>query len=175
MSLTSYRAAPPRVRRSDQRPGLASRSEANRDRDGAAGVFCPLTSVFWTSDQTWRRPALPPLRGQYPGRGAVSRPSSEWGRVEPTRCGHQVETEVRRTDVRGQMSGGGGGSRAGRAFLSVWSVKLLGMGFRGQSPDCRDRKATAPRPGTATFCHLSSVLWSEVRRARAQAGRRPTA
>ena len=43
----------------------------------------------------WRRPALPPLGGQYPGRGAVSRPSSEWGRVGPARCDHQAKTTAR--------------------------------------------------------------------------------
>ena len=36
-------------------------------------------------------PLSHPLVGQYPGRSGVSRPSSEWGRVGPPRCDHQVE------------------------------------------------------------------------------------
>ena len=58
------------------------RSEIRSARGGAAA-------------QTWRRPALPPLGGQYPGRGGVSRPGSEWSRVGPPRCDHQVGAAAR--------------------------------------------------------------------------------
>jgi hypothetical protein len=101
-----------------------------------SSALCSLTSDLcaWTAGSTWRRPALPPLGGQYPGRGAVSRPSSEWGRVGPARCDHQVEPAVQRSDDRGQMTEDarakpmGYGVRSGRADLSreAWS-----MGGRG--------------------------------------------
>ena len=83
-----------RVWRWDRKRGV--RGSQRRPARPGPGAFCHLSSViwFWTSGQTWRRPALPPLRGQYPGRGAVSRPSSEWGRVGPARCGHQVGPAV---------------------------------------------------------------------------------
>ena len=56
MSLTSYRAAPPRV-----------------------GVIWSLVrSSIWRG---WRRPTLPRLKTQYHRRGGFSRPSSEWDRV----------------------------------------------------------------------------------------------
>ena len=66
MSLTSYRAAPPR---------------------GGLGFF-----VVWEGEGmlggvcvrlygTWRRPTLPRLETQYHGRGGFSRPSSGWDRV----------------------------------------------------------------------------------------------
>ena len=129
MSLTSYRAAPPRgvgcVRecrdraqvarsalaqaKSDQ--AQAARSaipQAKRDRAQvarsalarhepaqAAGSGSRPAWEIRVSRQTWRRPALPPLGGQYPGRCSVSRPSSEWGRVVPLRSDHQVGREAR--------------------------------------------------------------------------------
>ena len=62
MSLTSYRAAPPRV--------------------GGGGL-----GVGW---RTWRRPTLPRLETQYHGRWGFSRPSSGWDRVRSPRQSHQV-------------------------------------------------------------------------------------
>lgn len=70
-------------------------SEQGRHRIGGAAAVSRAAGWLGTPGQTWRRPALPPLLGQYPGRGAVSRPSSEWGRVGPARCGHQVGPGVR--------------------------------------------------------------------------------
>jgi len=68
MSLTSYRAAPPRVK--------AGRS---------------LREDFPTCvSQTWQRPTLPRLRTKYHQRWGVSRPCSEWERVQPPRQNHQV-------------------------------------------------------------------------------------
>ena len=66
MSLTSYRAAPPR-----------------------GGAWCGevLGGVGW---KTWRRPTLPRLETQYHGRWGFSRPSSGWDRVRTPRDGHQV-------------------------------------------------------------------------------------
>ena len=62
MSLTSYRAAPPRA-------------SGNTNR------------VDW---KTWRRPTLPCLETQYHGRWGFSRPSSGWDRVRAPRQSHQV-------------------------------------------------------------------------------------
>jgi hypothetical protein len=134
----------------------------------------PLVSGLWpwTPRLTWRRPALPPLGGQYPGRGAVSRPSSEWGRVGPARCDHQVEPGVRarpaaaqRTDDRGQMTeGAGADSGSAHPLLATGVVKLSGMGPREQRTE--SRRSEAPGPCRAApspdICPLSSVLWSEA-------------
>ena len=43
-----------------------------------------------THMQTWRRPTLPRLKTKYHRRWGVSRPSSEWDRVQPPRHYHQV-------------------------------------------------------------------------------------
>ena len=40
--------------------------------------------------QTWQRPTLPRLETKYHGRRGVSRPCSEWERVQPPRHNHQV-------------------------------------------------------------------------------------
>ena len=40
--------------------------------------------------QTWQRPTLPRLETKYHQRWSVSRPSSEWDRVQPLRHDHQV-------------------------------------------------------------------------------------
>src|SRR5271155_5087512 len=100
MSLTSYRAAPPRVNR---------RTEDGRQRTRGLSVgvlivarfcvlvpasgFCCLLSVvcFVSSDvKTWQRPTLPRLETEYHWRGGFSRPSSGWDRVWTPRYGHQV-------------------------------------------------------------------------------------
>ncbi len=47
-----------------------------------------------TSWQTWQRPTLPRLETKYHRRWGVSRPSSEWDRVQPPRHSHQVGEEV---------------------------------------------------------------------------------
>ena len=65
MSLTSYRAAPPRAK-------------AKR--------------MGW---KTWRRPTLPRLETQYHGRWGFSRPSSGWDRVQAPRQNHQVIQPIR--------------------------------------------------------------------------------
>src|SRR3954447_281936 len=66
MSLTSYRAAPPRV-------GL--------------GSFLVFVWLVW---RTWRRPTFPRLGPQYHGRWRFSRSSSGWDRVWSLRQSHQV-------------------------------------------------------------------------------------
>ena len=50
--------------------------------------------------QTWQRPTLPRLETKYHQRWSVSRPSSEWDRVQPLRHNHQVgKTHVVREAV----------------------------------------------------------------------------
>ena len=45
--------------------------------------------------QTWQRLTLPRLETKYHQRWSVSRPSSEWDRVQPLRYNHQVsETHI---------------------------------------------------------------------------------
>ena len=74
MSLTSYRAAPPR------------------------GYGRGLFGMGW---RTWRRPTLPRLGPQYHGRWGFSRPSSGWDRVFTPRHGHQVFQPIPVMYVRG--------------------------------------------------------------------------
>src|ERR1700712_4681252 len=74
MSLTSYRAAPPRV---------------GSCVIAGGGVPADLY-VCWVDLKTWRRPTLPRLKTQYHGRWGFSRPSSGWDRVGGPRHGHQV-------------------------------------------------------------------------------------
>ena len=74
MSLTSYRAAPPRE-----------------------GVLVYLEISGWVAR---RRPTLPRLEAQYHGRWGVSRPSSGWDRVYQPRDGHRAtEPEIWRRMV----------------------------------------------------------------------------
>ena len=68
MSLTSYRAAPPRVK-------------------GSRKSLEKMIMCVW---QTWQRLTLPRLETKYHQRWSVSRPSSEWDRVQPLRHNHQV-------------------------------------------------------------------------------------
>ncbi len=52
------------------------------------------SEVHMTSRQTWQRPTLPRLKTKYHRRRGVSRPSSEWDRVQPPRHNHQVGGDV---------------------------------------------------------------------------------
>ena len=52
--------------------------------------LCILRSFFACVLQTWQRPTLPRLETKYHQRWSVSRPSSEWDRVQPLRHNHQV-------------------------------------------------------------------------------------
>ena len=54
-----------------------------------------LTSALEPLCRPGDDPLSHPFMGQYPGRGAVSRPSSEWGRVVPARYDHQAKTMAR--------------------------------------------------------------------------------
>ena len=141
---------------------------------GAFLISDPL--ILWTAGQAWRRPALPPLRGQYPGRGAVSRPSSEWGRVGPTRCDHQAGPEVhkgqmskdrcQRTDVRRRR-------RQPRRPRFLSGVVKLGHGVR--RPKTRTGQTARARAGSAPVGRLSSVLGLGERSPRRAGSSRPEA
>jgi hypothetical protein len=76
MSLTSYRAAPPRV-------------------GGCVGWYV-LRSICCVCWKTWRRPTLPRLETQYHRRWGFSRPSSGWDRVQSPRQSHQVVQHTHR-------------------------------------------------------------------------------
>jgi hypothetical protein len=51
--------------------------------------------MLFTPWQTWQRPTLPRLKTKYHRRWGVSRPSSEWDRVQPPRYNHQVGKRVK--------------------------------------------------------------------------------
>ena len=101
MSLTSYRAAPPRV----------------------VGV---VVMRVWGGGWTWRRPTLPRLETQYHGRYGVSRPSSERDRVGHPRYDHQVE----QPPAGPAADAGGGGGRAGKPWHGV-ALLQRGCRWRG--------------------------------------------
>jgi hypothetical protein len=155
MSLTSYRAAPPRGGwgRGGRTVEVRPAREASRGGLGAAV-------------QAWRRPALPPLGGQYPGRGAVSRPSSEWGRVVPARCGHQAGTTAR--GPRPEDKAPGRIPAAAPPGLVPGVVKRMGMGSRGRRSETRDQPATLPGSGTVVGPRSSVLCPRERRRERAR-------
>ena len=89
MSLTSYRAAPPRVK---------SMSDYN------FGIVSEEVPCAW---KTWQRPTLPGLKAQYHQRWGLSRPSSGWDRVQILRYNHQIiETDDRNTMKVGQKGHG---------------------------------------------------------------------
>ena len=96
MSLTSYRAAPPRAKQKTPAwwPGSKNR-------------------VDW---KTWRRPTLPCLKTQYHGRWGFSRPSSGWDRVRAPRQSHQVVQSTLMEVVRFRSS------VAGRPGWRFWIV-----------------------------------------------------
>ena len=87
MSLTSYRAAPPRVAGPGTGPGVAAAREVPGGAClpvvavAAASVVARRSSPPGGARPARRRPALPRLEAQYHGRCGVSRPSSEWDRV----------------------------------------------------------------------------------------------
>ena len=107
MSLTSYRAAPPRaggwwlVDR-----GLVMGRHRCRfvEEAGLTAVTVrSRPSMVW---KTWRRPTLPRLEPQYHGRWGFSRPSSGRDRVRAPRQSHQVVRAMRQSPVfRRQLSG----------------------------------------------------------------------
>src|SRR5215467_16284458 len=72
-----------------QRPPLSPAAALHTRAEGIAMRFTP-----W---QTWQRPTLPRLKTEYHRRWGVSRPSSEWDRVQPPRYNHQVSEGVKQT------------------------------------------------------------------------------
>src|SRR5687768_18366565 len=84
---------------SQEPPAGKDRSMASDGPDNPSGG--PIGREFSTCVlQTWQRPTLPRLETKYHQRWNVSRPSSEWDRVQPLRNNHQVsETHVIREAV----------------------------------------------------------------------------
>ena len=116
MSLTSYRAAPPRVvrwQRTDVRCqrvfvffvwfSLGRRWARMGSGSDLSSDLCHLTSA----SKAWRRPTLPHLEMQYHWRGGISRPSSGWDRVlEPSPLPPGRRNRGQMTDVRCQKPEG---------------------------------------------------------------------
>lgn len=107
-----------------------------------------LTCVW----QTWQRPTLPRLETKYHQRWSVSRPSSEWDRVQPLRHNHQVgKTHV----IREAGLGIGQKAIVNRGCLFTIGSLLFTCLFVperhpqfafGQSPQARLRVAGRPAP-----------------------------
>jgi hypothetical protein len=119
MSLTSYRAAPPRV-------GDVLYSDAGVSVEAPVGLVCRIVRAAVQAGgspagfpgciiglrlydlflgrccmdwKTWRRPTLPCLETQYHGRWGFSRPSSGRDRVRAPRQSHQVVQSIQRLSV----------------------------------------------------------------------------
>ena len=139
MSLTSYRAAPPRA----IALGIGLWRFALLEPDACFGALPPLISGrpkagrsrgryheearFRVPDgKAWRRPTLPRVGSQYHGRTGVSRPSSEWVRVVHPGCDHQA---VRSGDRAAGFPGWGWAVRSGSraTCLRVKVVVRLGI------------------------------------------------
>src|ERR1700730_8123352 len=117
MSLTSYRAAPPRVSRVTS---ILGESEGKGERGGM---------------RAWRRPTLPHLGVQYHRRRGFSRPSSGWDRVFgpslwppgrqscPRESGDLLSHDVRKEEVSGWAACGLGLAAArGQCCVGVSSA-----------------------------------------------------
>ena len=61
---------------------------------GSAKTWTSKAQVNMTARQIWQRPTLPCLKTKYHRRRGVSRPSSEWDRVQPPRHNHQISGDV---------------------------------------------------------------------------------
>ena len=96
MSLTSYRAAPPRVER-------CFGCFVAGDGLGVYPAFLIVRGISWRGCgmdwKTWRRPTLPCLKTQYHGRWGFSRPSSGRDRVRAPRQSHQVVRSIHQSSV----------------------------------------------------------------------------
>ena len=81
------------------RPCFVNRRFVPLPRSFPIGRWFDLTCAL----QTWQRLTLPRLETKYHQRWSVSRPSSEWDRVQPLRHNHQVgKTHVVREALRSE-------------------------------------------------------------------------
>src|SRR5438067_13886043 len=69
------------------RPVVPVGGPYHKERISLASDLDVRSTCVW---QTWHRPTLPRLETKYHQRWSVSRPSSEWDRVQPLRHNHQV-------------------------------------------------------------------------------------
>ena len=178
MSLTSYRAAPPRVTVVFV-PGIGPAVASFRPhwimfgmRKGRLRRPLPPLWRFVSEkiscvSQTWQRLTLPRLETKYHQRWSVSRPSSEWDRVQPLRHNHQVgEKHVREAGlgwavfapcpvfVPRAASGVKAAARADRAArapderrsLARWAEAALRKSRRSQCPTATGRKSDCASP-----------------------------
>jgi hypothetical protein len=131
MSLTSYRAAPPRDELDWRLAGACACCVCVR-RAGR---------VVWADWRTWRRPTLPCLEAQYHGRWGFSRPSSGWDRVRAPRQSHQVVQSALSSGVSHQ------GSVLGRQFSRgrcLWRRRSPNAGLRYCSQTLRAGRRQVP-------------------------------
>ncbi len=75
------------------RPRVARTGALKHAKKGSRCFLC-FSAFCVTLWQTWQRPTLPRLKTKYHRRWGVSRPSSEWDRVQPPRNNHQVGKRV---------------------------------------------------------------------------------
>ena len=148
MSLTSYRAAPPRVCGGlcvVHRVGMRGRA-----CDGVcwwSGCICAGVVVWCGAgvSRTWRRPTFPHLRMQYHRRWGFSRPSSGWDRVRTPRHGHQVTpaTPGRRPGGAGQVLVRGGAACVRRRASCPGTARMIAVhgGRHGKAASGRNRAA----------------------------------
>ena len=156
MSLTSYRAAPPRVG-----PARAGRAVSRVWR--RARCLSRLPPGVRGARRTRRRPALPRLGTQYHGRGGVSRPSSGRDRVGHPRCGRRVGRAS-----RGRPAGAGVGGRGGAVLLACGMGMVCARPAAGLPPGrgsslgrlgpvgCARRRACTP--GLSTWWSTTALV-----------------
>ena len=89
----SRRSWPCRCRRTGA-PSKKAVAEKRRPIEVRGRRDLDASFTLW---QTWQRPTLPRLETEYHRRWGVSRPSSEWDRVQPPRNNHQVGKKVKQT------------------------------------------------------------------------------
>ena len=168
MSLTSYRAAPPRVvrwQRTDvrcQRVFVFFVWFSLGRRWARMGSGSDLSSDLWhltSALKAWRRPTLPHLEMQYHWRGGISRPSSGWDRVlEPSPLPPGRRNRGQRTDVRCQKPEGFRGGSG--LLLKRVSGFVLPCGF------CRWAGRVSE---VSDICHLTSDIRFQADRAISKA------
>src|SRR6476619_2991705 len=93
MSMTRYRAAPPRANISGA--SLRQKTKNAAARSPGSGIETLRMGLAHAASKAWRRPTLPQLKLEYHRRCPVSRPSSGWDRVGHGRYGHQAMVTAR--------------------------------------------------------------------------------
>ena len=92
--------------------------------------------LYLTSWQTWQRPTLPRLETKYHRRWGVSRPSSEWDRVQPPRYCHQVGEEVRNSGLPVSSAAFAGRHSHHRSTSLIHGSQPSGYGSHSHDEHC---------------------------------------